>query len=453
MNILIVDDDNIFRKHISKALARRGYKVTSADNGKEAVHMAADMTFDAAFVDMKMPDMNGIEVIRELKEIQPALKSIILTGYGSIATAVEAMKIGAYNYLLKPCDIEEMESVIREVRSHEKGVKGLKSLGLYHGIAGESLLIQSVISVIRKVKDSPFPVLVSGESGTGKELTARAIHFDSVRKDRPFIAINCASLKPELLENELFGHVKGAFTGASDNKDGLLKVADGGTLFIDEIGDMNLTVQASLLRFLETGIFRPLGSTKEIKVDVRIVAAINKNIEEEVKAKRFRHDLYYRLNVCRIDIPPLRDRKEDVLILAKHFLELSPLAKEKGITISDGAMDVLADYRWPGNVRELFNVLSRAMLLSNENVITKGVLISILSPIKAFGDMNIRTGVLGGTSSASSLNDMEKRCLLQSLNVNNWNITRTAAILGIDRRTLQRKIVKYQIKKNTSLAV
>ncbi len=440
MNILIVDDDNIFRKHIANALVRRGYKVTSADNGKEAVHMAEDTIFDAAFVDMKMPDMNGIEVIKELKEIQPALKSIILTGYGSIANAVEAMKIGAYNYLLKPCEIEEMESAIRAVASQELEVRGEGYSGVYHGIAGNSLAIQKVISIIRQVKDSPFAVLITGESGTGKELTARAVHFDSIRKERPFIAINCASLKPDLLENELFGHVKGAFTGATDNKDGLLKVADRGTMFIDEIGDMNLTVQASLLRFLETGIFRPLGSTREIKVDVRIVAAINKDIEEEVKSKRFRHDLYYRLNVCRIDMPPLRDRKEDVPMLAKYFLLSSPLAKEKSIAISDGAMDVLTAYHWPGNVRELFNTLSRAMLLCNENVITKGIINSIL---------NIKTDVSNYAPSAESLDGIEKKCLLESLNANDWNITKTATRLGIDRRTLQRKIARYQIKKNT----
>ncbi|MBI5328077.1 MAG: sigma-54-dependent Fis family transcriptional regulator [Deltaproteobacteria bacterium] len=441
MNILIVDDDNIFRKHISKALMRRGYRVTSVDNGKEAVRMAADTIFDAAFVDMKMPDMNGIEVVRELKEMQPALKSVILTGYGSIATAVEAMKIGAYNYLIKPCEIEEMESVIRAVASHESGVKGRDFSEIYHGIAGNSPAIQKVISIIRQVKDSPFAVLITGESGTGKELTARAVHFDSIRKERPFIAINCASLKPDLLENELFGHVKGAFTGATDNKDGLLKVADGGTLFIDEIGDMNLTVQASLLRFLETGIFRPLGSTRELKVDVRIAAAINKDIEEEVKAKRFRHDLYYRLNVCRINMPPLRDRKEDVPILAKYFLLSSPLAKERGIAVSDDSMGVLTAYRWPGNVRELFNILSRAMLLSNGNIITKGIINSILPD---------KTRLLNQAPSAPSLDAMGKRYLLESLNANNWNITKTAAHLGIDRRTLQRKIAKYQIKKNAS---
>ncbi|MBI5048873.1 MAG: sigma-54-dependent Fis family transcriptional regulator [Deltaproteobacteria bacterium] len=439
MNILIVDDDNIFRKHISKALMRRGYRVTSVDNGKEAVHVAADTIFDAAFVDMKMPDVNGIEVVRELKEMQPALKSIILTGYGSIATAVEAMKIGAYNYLIKPCEIEEIESVIRTVNSHESGVKGQEFSGIYHGIVGNSKNIQKVIATIRKIKDSQFPVLICGESGTGKELAARAIHYDSIRKEKPFIAINCASLKPELLENELFGHVKGAFTGATDNKDGLLKVADAGTIFIDEIGDMNPTVQASLLRFLETGIFRPLGSTREIKVDVRIVAAINKDIEEEVTAKRFRHDLYYRLNVCRVDTPPLRDRMGDIPMLVKHLLSLSPLAKERATTISPSAMDILTSYSWPGNVRELFNTLSRAILLSNEAVITKGVLNSILPSM---------TGVLNKTHRASSLDAMGKGHLLESLNANNWNITKTAVTLGIDRRTLQRKIAKYQIKNS-----
>ncbi|MBI3752684.1 MAG: sigma-54-dependent Fis family transcriptional regulator [Deltaproteobacteria bacterium] len=438
MNILIVDDDNIFRKHISKALVRRGYKVASADNGKDAVHIAADMAFDVAFVDMKMPDMNGIEVIREFKEIQPHLKSIILTGYGSIGTAVEAMKVGAYNYLTKPCEIDELEALIRATYMERMGDGDEGQPASYHGIVGASPKIQKVITAIKRVKDFPFPVLICGESGTGKELAARAVHFDSKRKDRPLIAINCASMKPELLENELFGHVKGAFTGATNSKDGLLKVADGGTLFIDEIGDMNLTVQASLLRFLETGIFRPLGSTNEVKVDVRITAAINKNIEEEVKAKRFRHDLYYRLNVCRIDIPALRERKEDIPLLVKHFLAASPLAQERKVAVSPVAMDLLTSYSWPGNVRELFNTVSRAMLLSNEASITRAIISSLFPYIPK---------VSNHTPPVSSLDDLEKKHLEASLRANGWNISRTAAALVIDRRTLQRKIAKYQISK------
>lgn len=436
MNILIVDDDNIFRKHIAKALVRRGYNVDSAVNGEDALCIAEDKVCDIAFIDMKMPDMSGIEVTRKLKEIQPALKSIILTGYGSIATAVEAMKIGACNYLTKPCSIDEIENIIRieSLKGMETGTHEDPS-GLYHGIAGKSRGIQDIIAAIKMVKDYSYPVLICGESGTGKELIARAIHFDSIRKDKPFIAINCASLKPELLENELFGHVKGAFTGATDSKDGLLKVADGGTVFIDEIGDMHLTIQASLLRFLETGIFRPLGSTKEVKVNVRIVAAINKTIEDEVKNKRFRHDLYYRLNVCRINVPPLRDRKEDIPILVRHFLRTSPLAREMDIAFSNGAVDLLKTYHWHGNVRELFNTFSRTILFSQEKVITTGLIKSVLAVKSESSSLPV-----------SSLDDAEKRHLLESLKANNWNISRTANILCIDRRTLQRKINRYQLR-------
>ncbi|MBI5894157.1 MAG: sigma-54-dependent Fis family transcriptional regulator [Deltaproteobacteria bacterium] len=441
MNILIVDDDELFRKNMSKAMIRRGYDVGCAKNGEDAVNIAAGRPFDMAFIDMKMPGMSGIDVIRELQEIAPELKSIVLTGYGSISNAVEAMKIGAYDYLIKPCGIEEIEERIRtiyqEFFSQAKDLEG--DLEIYQGIVGNSQQVKKMITAIQKVKDYQIPVFICGESGTGKELAARALHFDSIRKGHQFVAINCASLKPELLENELFGHVKGAFTGATDNKDGLFKVADRGTLFIDEIGDMNLTVQASLLRFLETGIFRPLGSTKESKVDIRIIAAINKNIEEEVKAKRFRHDLYYRLNVCRIDCPCLRDRKEDIPMIARYFLLSSPLAKKRSIVISEDAMDLLMAYPWHGNIRELFNTLSRAILLSNSPRITKGLIKSIL-PQQA------QQAVFTERKPSVNLKDTEKKHLLESLNTNGWNISRTAKNLGIDRRTLQRKIARYQIR-------
>ncbi len=301
----------------------------------------------------------------------------------------------------------------------------------YQGIIGISPSIQKVIKTIQQVKDINLPVIICGESGTGKELVARALHFDSIRKKKPFIPINCASLKPELLENELFGHVKGAFTGATDAKDGLLKLADSGTLFIDEIADMNLSVQASLLRFIETGIFRPLGSTKEINVDIRIVAAINRNIECEVKTGRFRHDLYYRLNVCRIDIPPLRERKEDIPYLVEHFMKTFPLARERGSNISESAMRALLHYTWPGNVRELFNVLGRAILLSAEAAITKSFIESIIP---------------SNHIKASQLIDIEKKYIVDCLNTNNWNISRTSKELAIDRRTLQRKIARYSLK-------
>ncbi|MBI4687870.1 MAG: sigma 54-interacting transcriptional regulator [Nitrospirae bacterium] len=313
----------------------------------------------------------------------------------------------------------------------------------YMGIVGKSSAIKHLVQQIRTVKDSTLPVLITGESGTGKELVAKALHFDSVRKDKPFIAINCASLKPELLENELFGHVKGAFTGAIANKDGLLKAADGGTFFIDEIADMNPVVQASLLRFLETGYFRPLGSTKETKVSVRIIAAINRNIEDEIKAMRFRHDLYYRLNVCRIDIRPLRNRKEDIPLLAGHFLFTSPIAKDKGINIlSPDALDLLQLYQWPGNVRELFNLLGRAALVCDGRVITKKCLLRHIP--------STDTSLVQGSFSSIplSLNELEQQYIENTVKACGRNISRAARMLGIDRRTLYRKMEKYSGNTN-----
>ncbi len=438
MELLIVDDDNAFRKSVSMALERRGHSVASAGAAMEAMRMASIARFDVAFVDMKMPEMSGVELVRELRHIQPGLRTVILTGHGSIPGAVEAIKTGAWHYLTKPCEVDNMEAVIR--RAYKEATPAPIALDpratTYHGMVGRSRALMGVIASIRSIKDSPFPALITGESGTGKELASRAIHFDGLRKERPFIAINCASLKPELLENELFGHVRGAFTGAIVNKEGLLKVADHGTIFIDEIGDMNLTVQASLLRFLEGGRFRQLGSTVETQVDVRVVAAINKDIEEEVRLKRFRHDLYYRLNVCRIDLPPLRERMEDVPVLVRHFLGASRTAGGTTVDIVPAAVDALSAYDWPGNVRELMNVLSRAVLLCNESVITRGLIASILPSS-------------GATPSVvpPCLEEIEKRHLNESLRFNGWNVSRTSVSLGIDRRTLQRKMKRYRIAR------
>jgi len=434
MRVLVVDDDHAFRKHLSRALIRRGYDVWSAEGGKDAINIVEDKSFDVAIVDLKMQEMDGIQVIEGLKNIQPSIVGIVLTGYGSIPTAVKALKLGAYHYLTKPCQIAELETILQEVKD-ERNIKLRRVPDHYQGIVGKSQTIQNIIDAIQLVKDTPLPVLISGESGTGKELVARAIHFDSFRKENPFIAINCASLKPELLENELFGHVKGAFTGATNCKDGLLKISDGGTLFIDEIADMDLVVQASLLRFIETGLFRPLGATKEVMVNVRIVAAINKDIEDEVKMRRFRHDLYYRLNVCRINIPPLRERKEDIPLLIDHLLTTSPLVKDRTVTISSSAMEIFLSYNWPGNVRELFNLLGRVILMTKESIITKGHLVTFLPSC-----------IRKGSDRASSLKDIEKRYIVESLKAHGGNISATARALGIDRRTLQRKISGYRIQ-------
>ena len=441
LRIMVVEDDQIFRKNLCKALTLRGYDVYPVENGEVAVRLILEKDFDAALIDMKMPGMDGLQVVRTLKEIQPSVRGIILTGYGSIEDAVETIKLGGYHYLTKPCEMKEIEDVLKKI-SEEMDEVHETDAGTYQGIVGASPGIKKVIRLIKKVKDSPLPVIITGESGTGKELAARALHFDSCRKAHNFIAVNCATLKPELLENEFFGHVKGAFTGALGFKEGLAKLADSGTLFIDEIGDMNQVVQASLLRFIETGIFRPLGSSKEVRVNTRIVAAINKDIEDEVRAKRFRQDLYYRLNVCRINIPPLRERAQDIPILARHFLSMFTTVSGRSVTLSTGAVELLMLHSWPGNVRELFHVIQRTIVLLSrrEDTITKRHI-----------DESIHSrnrGIAAGKPySAGCLKASEKEYVAASLKTYDWNVSRTAVALGIDRRTLQRKITRYQILK------
>ncbi len=435
--IIVLDDDHIFRETLCNALAGRGYEVWSAENGKEAIRLASERSFDAALIDMKMPGMDGFQVMKELKEIQPSIRGIILTGYGSIQDAVKTIKLGGYHYLTKPCNMKEIEEVLEKVSEEKKEGETPLHGEVYQGMVGVSRAIKEVIWLIQRVKDSSVPVLICGESGTGKELVARALHFDSIRKARPFVAINCASLKPELLENELFGHVRGAFTGALEFKEGLVKTADRGTLFIDEIADMDLVVQAGLLRFIETGLFRPLGSSREIRVDTRIVAAINRDIEEEVRAKRFREDLYYRLNVCRINIPPLRERREDIPLLARHFISS---VTDRDVSLSKGAMERLITYHWPGNVRQLFHVLQRTIILNRDATVITGAHID--QSLHTYETREIKN-----PSAIYSLEESEKRYILSSLEANNWNISRTAKILGIDRRTLQRKMCKFSLKR------
>lgn len=442
LSLLVLDDDHVFRKNLSKALMSRGFQVFQAESGGDAIRMVSERSFDAALIDMKMPEMNGFQVLQALKDIQPSIIGIILTGYGSIPDAVKTMKLGGHHYLTKPCEMDEIEELLKKVLE-EKPIEepGFRAEA-YQGIVGASPGIKNVIELIKKVKDSNLPVLICGESGTGKELVARALHFDSGIKSGPFIAVNCATLKPELLENELFGHIKGAFTGAANFKEGLVKAADNGTLFIDEIADMNLTVQASLLRFIETGIFRPLGSNSELRVKTRIIAAINKDIEEEVRQKRFRHDFYYRLNVCRINIPPLRERVQDIPLLARHFISVISCATGNRLILSACAIDLLTAHSWPGNVRELFHVLQRAQVLlgPDNETITRRIMEQALHSHSGFS-IHMAAG------SISSLEETEKKCIIANLNTHGWNISRTASALSIDRRTLQRKIARYQISR------
>ena len=441
LDIIVLDDDPIFRRNLCKALVNRGFDAFPAERGTDAIRMISERSFDAALIDMKMPEMDGFSVLQALKEIQPSIIGIILTGYGSIPDAVKTMKLGGYHYLTKPCEMNEIEELLKKVSEEKVSEEPDLNGKPYQGIVGGSAGIKKVIDLVHKVKDSSLLVLIYGESGTGKELVARALHFDSVRKSGPFVAVN-ATLKPELLENEMFGHVKGAFTGAVDFKEGLVKAADNGTLFIDEIADMNMTVQASLLRFIETGIFRPLGSNKELKVKTRIITAINKNIEEEVRNKRFRSDLYYRLNVCRINILPLRERGNDIQPLAGHFISVIGSTTGSRLSLSADAVELLKSYSWPGNVRELFHVLQRAHVISGtgKDTITRRIMEQALYS-------NSTCSSPKGPGFISSLEDTEIKCIIANLDPYGWNISRTATALSIDRRTLQRKISRYQISR------
>lgn len=451
--ILLVDDDTVFRQTMKRALERRQYVVFDVENGLQALEFNEMAECDAALIDLKMPGIDGLDLLKKLRERHITIPTIMLTGHGSIETAIEAIKFGAFHYLTKPCDITELEVYLNKaieqnrIQLENQRLRSVMERAQdAHGIVGKSPAIQHVLTLIDRMKDADSPVLITGPSGTGKELVAQALHHQSKRGSHPFIAINCATLKPDLLENELFGHVSGAFTGAVSKKEGLLSVADQGSLFIDEIADMNPNVQASLLRVIETGEFRPLGSTKVVHTNVRIIAAANRDLEEEVRQNRFRQDLYYRLSVLVIQTPPLSRHLDDIPLLVDAYLQRSN-AFQRGIAFSKEAIETLQSYAWPGNVRELFNICERAILLSNENTISADTIDSLISsgiPHPSSPQPHSTPSV--NESEIRSLEDIEKEYIQKTLQKVHYNISTASDLLKIDRRTLQRKMIKYGLR-------
>lgn len=373
--ILIVDDEQNIRRVLEATFTKDGYIVLTAESGKKAIALASANTIDLLVSDLILPDSNGVEVLQKVKALHPQCSALILTGYGSIKSAVEAMRYGAFNYLTKPFDLDEMRLVVRKALEHRKLIAENQDLKqqLTSRVKLEALdcvsgKMQEVYKIVQRAAESRATVLIRGESGTGKELIARALHQNSPRADKPFIPVSCAALPESLLESELFGHEKNAFTGAAAARVGRFELANGGTLFLDEIGDIPATVQIKLLRVLQEWEFERIGGTKTIKVDVRLIAATNKNLEKEVAEERFRSDLYYRLNIIPILLPPLRERSEDIPTLTEQFL--AKFCKENGrkITrISPKTLDALQAYSWPGNVRELENSIERAVVLSDKD--------------------------------------------------------------------------------------
>jgi len=442
--ILVVDNEKSHCRMLSAVLSEAGFEVTIAGDGVEAVAAVGKRPFDIVLMDIRMPRMGGIEALKQIREKSPEVVIIIMTAYASVGTAVEALKSGAHDYLTKPLDIEELKLLVNKALDHKKLQQEnrlLKErLGMKFGfdnIIGESKSMKALFETLSLVAPSEAAVLIQSESGTGKELIANAIHENSLRSDNPFIKVNCAALPEPLLESELFGHEKGAFTGAVRQKQGRFLLADTGSVFLDEIGEMPLSIQAKMLRVLQEKEFSPVGSSKTVKVDIRIIAATNKNLEEEISKKRFREDLFYRLNVVNVMIPCLRERLDDIMLLADFFLEQYTKKNNRLIRgFSPATVDLLKQYHWPGNVRELENAVERAVILARGEWIQPGDLPeSMVSPDRDRGR--------GDATPGRSLKEMEKQMILRTLEETGGNRTRAAGILGISRRTLQLRLKEY----------
>ena len=444
MNLLIVDDDLRQRELLEEVFVAQGYSVTACSNGQDALLNLENQKFDTVITDLKMPHINGTEVLKACQRQEPEMPVIIITGHGSIDSAIDAMKTGAYDYIQKPFDPEELVLVTQKAVNHYLLIKKNRELAAVivtlqaNDVIGNSTAMQAVKSMVERVAPLDVSVLIQGETGTGKELIARLIHRASKRADCRFLALNCGALNESLLESEIFGHEKGAFTGADKEKKGLLELAAGGSLFLDEVNSMSPSLQIKFLRVLQENTFMRVGGTKELKTNIRVISASNTGLKQEVEKGVFRGDLFYRLNVMEIIIPPLRDRKEDIPELAYWFFKKYTAKFEKEITsISHKAMTLLANYSWPGNVRELENSISRSIIMSLGTILQADALpLEILQPSN--GDPLIDLPVM-------RLDKMEKFLIKKTLKQTDGNRGKAAQLLGIDTSTLWRKMKRWNI--------
>jgi two-component system, NtrC family, response regulator AtoC len=453
--ILVVDDEHLIRWTLEQHLKKEGYEVHTADSGEKALEMFRELNPDLVLLDNQLPGILGIDVLGKIKELDRETIVIMITAHGLLETAVKAMKLGAYDYISKPFNLDEITIIIKkalETMSLREEVRILKEQQKTnirpYNIIGKSRAIQSVLDMITKIAQSDAStVLIQGESGTGKELVARAVHMNSARAEKPFMAINCAALPENLLESELLGHEKGAFTDAKAQKKGLLELADGGSVFLDEIGDMAYAMQAKLLRILEDRTFKRVGGVKDIHVDVRIISATNQDVKKLMDSGGFRKDLYYRLQVVPIYLPPLRDRKEDILPLAKYFIESFNMEFHKNVReISEKAREFLVRYDWPGNVRELKNVIERAMILENEDILLLEhlpiELVSGSMPTAAVSTLSPEIG-FSFPNDGMSLEKVEEELVKQALAVSGGNQSKAADMLGVQRDAFRRRMKKF----------
>jgi len=450
ITIMIVDDEENIRISLKRLMEDEGHTVITAADGEEAIQFVKAYDIDLVFLDFKMPQMGGLEVLEQIKKLKPNLSVAMISAFGSSELLLQARDLGAYDFIDKPfSEVKELERIFAvikqaqdEHRLREENLDLRRRVGEEFEMIGSSSIMLRLLDEVERAAPSNGRVLISGENGTGKELVARLIHQKSLRVDKPFIKVNCAAIPEDLIESELFGHERGSFTGATERRDGKFLLADSGTIFLDEIGDMSLATQAKVLRSLQEGEIQRVGGRELIKVDVRVIAATNKNLAEEIKQGNFREDLYYRLNVIPIKVPPLRERASDIPLLVSHFIER--FCRENGKRkkqISEGAMQLLIGYNWYGNVRELKNIIERLIIMVPDNLITP----SDIREAIPIGDAPVKENP--GSSLRERVEEYEKQLVIQALRANNGNVAKTAQELQVDRANLHRKLRNWEIQR------